>query len=1190
MNTTQKRSILVKLFVAFIAIVLFATGLFAFQNKKERVHAATDITATNSYLNTSNAGFLVIQFSQAPVELMKNTAGNNVTISTTGVETDLEDLDKYIKITSTVQISDRKLGYTSTLYDWRVLDNHNNNYYAYLSSNDGATLVVQVNKWRQSTHANDMGAFYKDGFYTETAENKCTHNFTVSLDREVLTSQGIIKPFVFTFASTDVSGATASNTVTVNGVANPTITMNDVNVTENYNGTAEHRVYLKFDKQPVDDIGGGYFFTQYEFADKLYIGGYSLREYFNKAGGSASYPKFSVWPGDTSLLFLFDEATLDKLGMNFEGDNVVIELKEAVQTARGFIQPFRYVHAPALDCKTETEWTLSSESVSISSITMTGYSGDFQNAADNEGFFYFDVTFSGAIAGNSMGYDRNIARPGTHSTATAEKVKEGLSKLVTINGKSASEALSYAQVVNSANTKIRLIVWKSEFNSLNLVFHKGYVFPNGAVLQATQRYDSANFTAVTQTQVSYDVEGVVNSETVAVGSVTLGTASATNKVFLGWTTDKANVSNLYAAGTSVEVANDTTFYAVFLGMDMLDGAYMLVIDGFNAGLRYDTQVVAADYELLYPYIKKTGTLFTTEATVVASPSFTHEGLAQSGEKYYDIERWSWVVHEGDVWTFAGGVYNLQEKYYSLQYAARAYALIAYTDGTTAYVYTDYSKTDNARSVYEVAVGNLANDNDLAQYETVAGTTADVTVTKSGDVFSAEKTNAFGDYTVSSFNVSGETATLTIAGNVSSLVVNGVRLQTATGGNRAEKLTISGEEYYADALSISTNANVTTMTFTLTALVWADTTTYNVAKVMAPIWETKQVYNETVMFVGKGSSAKLLFAPTKIISVKKYTDYSVTYTEGVDYVISGNTITLTENSNIAYWDQYYLDAPNNVDIPLNAADGKYIFYSELHPNMYQVAISYEHNGKFHGDVPTDYSAKFDKLIAKLNTPGETVNVGLIGDSISQGDGSSQWLNTKSATNYANNQPSYAGLVKDYLTARYSNVTINFENRSLGGMDSTWGASKIISTAAEDAQYSFATTGANLDLCIIAFGMNDGGKTPAQYKAVIQSMIEKIRLINSDVEILLVAPMLPNPDVLNHQGYKAQFEAELLEIAATDDAIGVAGVTSFTKYLYEEAGKKFRDLGSNNVNHPNDFLHSIYAQIVMQSVLGDEFISL
>ena len=51
-----------------------------------------------------------------------------------------------------------------------------------------------------------------------------------------------------------------------------------------------------------------------------------------------------------------------------------------------------------------------------------------------------------------------------------------------------------------------------------------------------------------------------------------------------------------------------------------------------------------------------------------------------------------------------------------------------------------------------------------------------------------------------------------------------------------------------------------------------------------------------------------------------------------------------------------------------------------------------------------------------------------------------------------------------------------------------------------------------------------------------------------------------------------------------SVAVACVNSVTKAMLET--KDFYDFAGNNINHPNDFLHRIYAQTLLQTVIGYE----
>ena len=67
----------------------------------------------------------------------------------------------------------------------------------------------------------------------------------------------------------------------------------------------------------------------------------------------------------------------------------------------------------------------------------------------------------------------------------------------------------------------------------------------------------------------------------------------------------------------------------------------------------------------------------------------------------------------------------------------------------------------------------------------------------------------------------------------------------------------------------------------------------------------------------------------------------------------------------------------------------------------------------------------------------------------------------------------------------------------------------------------------------------------------------------------------------------FEKLLLELREKYDRVGVANVSTAFFWL-EEQGKQTRDVLANSVNHPNDFGVRLYAQVLLKTLLGDEFL--
>ena len=55
----------------------------------------------------------------------------------------------------------------------------------------------------------------------------------------------------------------------------------------------------------------------------------------------------------------------------------------------------------------------------------------------------------------------------------------------------------------------------------------------------------------------------------------------------------------------------------------------------------------------------------------------------------------------------------------------------------------------------------------------------------------------------------------------------------------------------------------------------------------------------------------------------------------------------------------------------------------------------------------------------------------------------------------------------------------------------------------------------------------------------------------------------------------------------DKIGLSPMTSVSESIYNSIGKKFEDINSNSVNHPNDFLHGIYAQTALTVIFGEGY---
>ena len=134
-----------------------------------------------------------------------------------------------------------------------------------------------------------------------------------------------------------------------------------------------------------------------------------------------------------------------------------------------------------------------------------------------------------------------------------------------------------------------------------------------------------------------------------------------------------------------------------------------------------------------------------------------------------------------------------------------------------------------------------------------------------------------------------------------------------------------------------------------------------------------------------------------------------------------------------------------------------------------------------------------------------------------------------------------------------------------MDAPWGLTQVDTVLKS-----------NPDLVVIAFGMNDSsGRPAADYQNFIKQTMDKIREKQPECEFILVATMRGNRDwtTLKHELFP-QYRDKLKELAGP--GIAVADVTAIWDGFFEL--KQDWDQTGNGVNHPNDFGHRVYAQVI------------
>ena len=343
--------------------------------------------------------------------------------------------------------------------------------------------------------------------------------------------------------------------------------------------------------------------------------------------------------------------------------------------------------------------------------------------------------------------------------------------------------------------------------------------------------------------------------------------------------------------------------------------------------------------------------------------------------------------------------------------------------------------------------------------------------------------------------------------------------------------------------------------------------YDLNTWIAPYWEGCITYHESVMFVGD-DGAPLMYAPEHVLSVRS-SDLKTEYVEGVDYEIKDGKIYRLNGSAMPSftWDEFYPKS-KETSVSGNAYAGSkkpYVFFAEgTYFHTKQVFVTYTHQENSSFFVPTR-STKLTSFEQKLKK-GESVNLVFFGDSITAG-GNASGRNG----GVAPFTPIWAEIVRDALVAKYPSAKINYTNTAVGGKETVWAIEEL------EARVNAYKP----DLLVLAFGMNDGGKTTAQFIANIKTIVDRVLAANPDCEIALIATMLPHAETTYFKNQDLQ-EAALYELAKSYKNVDVIPMTSVHASVL--GVKRYFDMTGNNVNHAGDFLVRIYAQTILETIVG------
>ena len=250
-----------------------------------------------------------------------------------------------------------------------------------------------------------------------------------------------------------------------------------------------------------------------------------------------------------------------------------------------------------------------------------------------------------------------------------------------------------------------------------------------------------------------------------------------------------------------------------------------------------------------------------------------------------------------------------------------------------------------------------------------------------------------------------------------------------------------------------------------------------------------------------------------------------------------------------------------------APGTYLMFGEgdlFHRR--QVCATYTHQpGLWTAPVPRSAARGCRERCAGC-VARERLAIAVTGDSISEGYNASGFVGVPP------HQPPYVDLVAAGLRAAYGSP-IALHNLASAG----WTADQGLADAARVGAL-------NPDLVIVAFGMNDSGyatrrTSPPTSPASCARCAQDAR----DAEFVLVSPMLPNPEW--HYPVLERFAGIGTRWAGLcGDGVVLADVTTLWEGLLER--KSVYDLTGNGINHPNDFGHRVYADVVLSLLVDVE----
>lgn len=322
-------------------------------------------------------------------------------------------------------------------------------------------------------------------------------------------------------------------------------------------------------------------------------------------------------------------------------------------------------------------------------------------------------------------------------------------------------------------------------------------------------------------------------------------------------------------------------------------------------------------------------------------------------------------------------------------------------------------------------------------------------------------------------------------------------------------------------------------------------------VTKPTQSAHRVSGESIVLAGT-ESASLAHAPVALGPVEVRSTYqpgsnTVVYVEGQDYVLDRPTgqIRRTPTSRIPDFTKNNLYGQEDFDHSKFPGFGNTAFFA---------FVSYPWAGEDTWPIQKSQVNLLPRSAARLASGG-SLRIVAYGDSITAGGDATRadWIFWKRWA--------------DSLAAKYPKATVTALNGATGGDSTVQGLARLEAKVLSQKP----------DLVLLGFGMNDhnkGGVAIPQFEANLREIIRRIRE-STGAEVVLFSAFPPNPK-WKFGSHRMEEYAAATERVALSTQCAFADV--FNNWQAIAARKKCEDLLGNNINHPNDYGHGLYFEVL------------